>query len=37
MKYLYVLQQALGWTITLFWTYNLAISVCSLIKFKDKY
>jgi len=36
MKYLYVLQQALTWTITAFWAYNLVISVCSLIKFKDK-
>ena len=36
MKYLYVLQQALAWTITVFWIYNIGISVCSLIKFKDK-
>ncbi len=36
MKYLYVLQQALVWIITIFWMYNLGISVCALIKFKDK-
>lgn len=36
MKYLYVLQQALAWIITVFWMYNLGISLCALIKFKDK-
>ena len=36
MKYLYVLQQALAWIITIFWMYNLIISACALIKFKDK-
>ena len=36
MKYLYVLQQALTWIITIFGLYNLGISVCALIKFKDK-
>ncbi len=36
MEYLYILQQALVWIITIFWVYNMGISVCSLIKFKEK-
>ena len=36
MKYLYVLQQALVWMITIFWIYQIGISLCSLIKLKDK-
>ena len=36
MKYLYILQQALIWSITIFWIYNITISVCSLIKLKEK-
>ena len=36
MNYLYILQQALAGIITLFWVYNFAISVCALIKFKEK-
>lgn len=36
MEYLYILQQALMWLITIFWVYNIGISVCSLIKFKEK-
>lgn len=36
MEYLYILQQALMWLITIFWAYNIGISVCSLIKFKEK-
>jgi len=36
MEYLYILQQALVWIITIFWVYNIGISVCSLIKFKEK-
>ena len=36
MDYLYILQQALLGIITIFWLYNIAISVCSLIKFKEK-
>ena len=36
MKYLNILQQALAWIISIFWLYNLGISVCALIKFKDK-
>jgi len=36
MSYLYILQQALIWVITIFWVYNITISVCSLIKLKEK-
>ena len=36
MKYLYVLQQALVWIITIFWIYQFMVSLCSLIKLKDK-
>ena len=36
MEYLYIIQQALVWIITIFWLYQLAISVCSLVKLKDK-
>ena len=36
MEYLIILKQALTWTITIFWLYNIIISACSLIKFKDK-
>ena len=35
MDYLYILQQALIGIITIFWIYNIAISICSLIKFKE--
>ena len=36
MEYLYILQQAMIWIITIFWIYNITISVCSLITLKDK-
>ena len=36
MEYLYILQQALVWLITIFWLYQIIISICSLIKFKEK-
>ncbi len=36
MKYLYILQQALIWIIVIFWLYQLIISACALIKFKEK-
>ena len=36
MEYLYILQQAIVWIITIFWLYQLLISICSLIKLKDK-
>lgn len=36
MKYLYLLQQAFIWMITIYWLYQLIVSLCSLIKLKDK-
>ena len=36
MDYLYILREALVWTITIFWLYQIAISLCSLVKIKDK-
>ena len=36
MEYLYILQQALVWLVTIFWLYQLVVSICSLIKLKDK-
>ena len=36
MEYLYILQQALVWIITIFWLYQLVVSICSLVKLKDK-
>ena len=36
MKYLYLLQQALIWIITVYWAYQIVVSFCSLIKLKDK-
>ena len=36
MKYLYLLQQALIWLITIYWAYQIVVSFCSLIKLKDK-
>ena len=36
MRYLYLLRQAIVYIIVIFWIYELAISLCSLIKFKDK-
>lgn len=36
MEYLYVLQQALVWIITIYWLYQLMVSICSLVKIKDK-
>ncbi len=36
MEYVYILRQALIYIIGVFWVYQLAISLCSLIKFKDK-
>jgi cellulose synthase/poly-beta-1,6-N-acetylglucosamine synthase-like glycosyltransferase len=36
MKYLYILQQAIIWIITIYWLYQLVVSFCSLIKLKDK-
>ena len=36
MVYLSVLQQALVWIVTIFWLYQLIVSICSLVKLKDK-
>lgn len=36
MEYLYILQQAIVWIITIFWLYQLLISICSFVKLKDK-
>lgn len=36
MEYVYLLRQAIVYLITVFWIYELTISLCSLIKFKDK-
>ncbi len=36
MDYLYILREALVWTVTIFWLYQVVISLCSLIKLKDK-
>ena len=36
MEYIYILRDALVYIITIFWIYNFGVSLCSLIKFKDK-
>ena len=36
MEYIYILQQAMVWIITIYWIYQLIVSLCSLIKVKDK-
>lgn len=36
MRYLYLLQQALIWIITIYWAYQIVVSFCSLINLKDK-
>ena len=36
MEYINILREALIYIITIFWAYNLIISLCALIKFKDK-
>ena len=36
MEYIYLLRQALVYIIVVFWIYELAISLCALIKFKEK-
>jgi len=36
MNYIYVLQEAITWIILTFWIYNFAISICSLVKLKEK-
>ncbi len=36
MKYLYIIQQALVWLVSIFWLYQFVVSICSLVKLKDK-
>lgn len=36
MKYLYIIQQAMVWVLTIYWIYQLIVSLCSLVKLKDK-
>lgn len=36
MDYIYILREALVWTVTIFWLYQLLISLCSLVKLKEK-
>ncbi len=36
MQFLYYIQQALVWIITIYWVYQLIISLCSFIKLKEK-
>ncbi len=36
MQYLYIIQQALVWLVTIFWLYQFVVSICSLVKLKDK-
>ena len=36
MEYLYILKQALIWVLTAFWCYQFVVSLCALVKLKDK-
>lgn len=36
MEFLYVIQQAIIWILNIFWLYQVMVSVCSLVKLKDK-
>ena len=36
MDYIYILRQALVWITTIFWLYQILVSLCSLVKLKDK-
>ena len=36
MDYVYILREALIWIITIFWLYQIIVSVCSLVKLKEK-
>lgn len=36
MDYIYILREALVWMVTIFWLYQIAISLCSLVKLKEK-
>ena len=36
MDYIYILREALAWIVTIFWLYQIIISLCSLVKLKEK-
>ena len=36
MDYIYILKEALVWLLTIFWLYQIGISLCSLVKLKEK-
>ena len=36
MDYLYIIREALVWIVTIFWLYQIMVSLCSLVKIKDK-
>ena len=36
MEYLYIIREALVWIVTIFWLYQIMVSLCSLVKLKDK-
>ncbi len=36
MEYLYIVQQALVWIVAIFWLYQIIVSLCSLVKLKEK-
>lgn len=36
MDYMYILREALVWIVTIFWLYQIIISLCSLVKLKEK-
>lgn len=36
MEYLFILQQALIWIVTIYWLYQFVISLCSFVKVKEK-
>jgi len=36
MDYVYILREAIVWIVTIFWVYQFIISLCSLVKLKEK-
>ncbi|MCI8641579.1 MAG: glycosyltransferase family 2 protein [Clostridia bacterium] len=36
MDYVYILREAIVWIVTIFWIYQFIISLCSLVKLKEK-
>lgn len=36
MDYIYILREAIVWIVTIFWVYQFIISLCSLVKLKEK-